>query len=518
MAHQLKTIPELLQHNSNVIPDELFLMFYEKRYSFGDIDRLSNQVANYFAHQFGIKKGDHIALILKNCPEYLFIWFGLAKLGAVMVPINHHIKGDSLQYILTHSDSKLVIVDAAFLDQLKAINTDLVDIQIIELGDFQAGYESESIHRQVITEVDESDPMSIIYTSGTTGLPKGVILPHYSYINTGMSFRDSMVQATKEDVLYTCLPLFHCNAQQLSVMGAMLTGCPLALSERFSASKFWQEIQYYQATVFNYIGSILTVLYKQPFSEYEQNNTVTRTFGGAAPKEIWTEFEERFELKIVEGYGLTETATVCLCNPKGNIRVGSIGKPLPNVDVKIVDENERDVLPGEEGEIIVKELVPNTIFKGYYKMPQKTQEVMKGGWFHTGDRGYMDEDGYFYFKDRIKDCIRYRGENISSYEIERIVNKHPQVKESAAIGVPSELGEEDVKVVLVVEDESVFDYVEFIKFCEERMAYYMVPRYIELRSFLPKTATERVQKFALRKEGIGSAWDRVREGVKLNRK
>lgn len=517
MNQTFETIPQLLDYNVRKMPNDIFLKSQNKQYTYTDVDKAANQAAN-FLEKLGIQKGDHIALILKNSPAYIFIWFGIAKLGAVMVPINYHLKGESLQYILDHSDSKIAIVDHQFIREENQNLGLLSEIKILNLNKLNEGMNLESNQRDQTTIIKKADPMSIIYTSGTTGLPKGAILPHFSYINTGMSFRDEMVQITKEDILYTCLPLFHCNAQQLSVMGTMLAGAQLALAEKFSASNFWKEIYDCRATIFNYIGSILTVLYKQPYSEFEKNNTITRTFGGAAPKEIWSDFEKRFNLTIVEGYGLSETATVCLCNPKGKIHLGAIGKPLPNVEVKVVNENDHEVLPKTEGEIVVKELIPHTIFKGYYKMCEKTRESMKGGWFHTGDRGYQDEDGYFYFKDRMKDCIRYRGENISSYEIERIVNKHPCVKESAAIGVPSELTEEDVKVVLVLQKNQSFNFIEFIRYCEKRMAHFMIPRYIEIKETLPKTATERVQKYTLRKAGIGESWDRIKEGIKLNHK
>jgi crotonobetaine/carnitine-CoA ligase len=182
-----------------------------------------------------------------------------------------------------------------------------------------------------------------------------------------------------------------------------------------------------------------------------------------------------------------------------------------------VNERDEDIKPYEYGEIVIKEMLPHTIMEGYYKMPDKTEEAMRNGWFHSGDRGMIDEDGYLYFLDRIKDCIRRRGENISSYEIEKILNSHPAILESAAIGVPSELGEEDVKVYIVLKVGKSLTPEEIIDYCEDRMAYFMIPRYIEFRDSLPKTPTERVQKFELRKEGIGNSWDRERAGYRLRR-
>jgi crotonobetaine/carnitine-CoA ligase len=451
---------------------------------------------------------------MNNSPTFIFTWLGLAKLGAVMVPINTFIKGESLSYILSQSESQFLFYDWEYeeivLELDPPISTIQTDHTLENITAFSLDFQS--------AEVRPESLMSIIYTSGTTGLPKGVQLSHYSYVNTGNQTRDRMLLVTEEDILYTCLPLFHCNAQQITVMGALVSGATIALSPRFSASRFWEEIQFHQATVFNYIGSILTVLNKREPCDREKNNSVTRAFGGAAPKEIWREFEDRFGLTIIEGYGLTEVATVCLCNHPDKTRVGSIGVPLEHVDVTVLRNDGTHAKPNELGEIAVRSKVEHTIFSGYYKKPEATSKALKNGWFYSGDRGYYDEEGFFYFLDRMKDSIRYRGENISSYEVEQIVNKHPLVKESAAIGVPSELGEDDVKVIITVKDVSTFDYEAFIRYCEEKMAYFMIPRYVEIKKKLPKTATERVQKFELRKEGIGESWDRVKAGVVLSKR
>lgn len=513
-----KTVGDLIEKNAKEIPNQTFLRFKDQTYTFAELDELSGKVAAHLSH-LGIKKGDHVALMLKNCPEFIWIWFGIAKLGAVMVPINVHIKGSGLEYILQHSNSKLLISNEEFLDTIRAAFTSSNHhINTVELASFMSVAVQEEQVLQKDNSIQLDDPLAILYTSGTTGLPKGVVLSHYSYVHTGSLFVEDMMNITKEDILFTCLPLFHINAQQLSVMGAMVVGIPLVLSERFSASGFWKEVYESKATIFNYIGSILTILYKQPVSSFEKMHAVNRAFGAATPKEIWREAEERFNFKAIEGYGLTETGTIALCNPPDNIRVGSIGKAVRHVHVKVFNEHNQELPPNTDGEIVVQQKMDHTIFQSYYKMPEKTSEAMEADWFHTGDRGYMDEDGYFYFKDRMKDCIRYRGENISSYEIEKIINKFPEVFEGAAFGVPSELGEEDVKVVLQLEPSvKHFNYEKFIRHCEQEMAYYMIPRYIEIKESLPKTATQRTQKYMLKKEGIGDSCDREKSGIKLKR-
>jgi crotonobetaine/carnitine-CoA ligase len=302
-----------------------------------------------------------------------------------------------------------------------------------------------------------------------------------------------------------------------TTMGSLRSTRPFVLRERFSASKFFNEIRQYGATVFNYIGGMLTMLIKQPERENDAENPARATFGGAAPREIWRDFEKRFGVTIIEGYGLTESGGVCLCNPPHRIKVGSIGKPTSFCDVTIWDDNHREVPTGATGEIVVRPKRPDAMFLGYYKQPDKTQEAWEGGWFHTGDRGYQDQDGYFFFVDRVKDCIRRRGENISSFDIEKVVNSHPKVLESAAVAVPSELGEDDVKIVVVPRPDESLTPEELLSFCEERMAYFMIPRYVDFTDKLPKTPTERVQKFALRKLGVANAWDREKAGYRLKR-
>ncbi|WP_216828658.1 ATP-dependent acyl-CoA ligase [Alkalihalobacterium elongatum] len=513
---QLNHIVDALVHQVSRKPNHTFIKYKRKSFSYQQVDERSTQIAHVLSSK-GIKKGSHVALLLKNHPDFIFIWFALAKLGAVMVPVNTHIKGDSLKHILNHSDSHLLIYDKVFEENISNVKQSLSD-KIKIMNKLSIIEESFNYSKTIKpANISQQDPMSIIYTSGTTGLPKGVILSHFTYINTALKFVDEYGKVKEEDILYTCLPLFHCNAQQLSTMGALLKGAQLVLSERFSASNFWKEVKESKATFFNYIGSMLTILYKQEQSMTDRDHSVTKVFGGAAPKEIWEGFEKRFNLKILEGYGLSEVATVSMCNTLRDQKIGSIGKPLSHLDVKIVAPNRKELPPNTDGEIAIRAKQENTIFSGYYKMPDKTAEAVEDGWFFTGDRGSVDEEGFFYFKDRLKDCIRYRGENISSYEIEKIINKHPDVVESAAVGVPSELSEEDVKVYLILKsniDEKKFDFEKFIKYCEQNMAYYMIPRYIELRHKFPKTATERIQKYELRKEGIDSAWDREKHNIK----
>jgi acyl-CoA synthetase (AMP-forming)/AMP-acid ligase II len=358
--------------------------------------------------------------------------------------------------------------------------------------------------------VKPSDPMCILYTSGTTGMPKGVVLPHFSYLNTGREYA-KVTRLTKDDRPFTTLPLFHVNAQQTTVMGSMLAGVDFVLETKFSASAFWGLVRDSGATVFNYIGSILPVLAKAPPSAQDRDHRARLGIGAACPKDLWKPFEARFGVQLLEGYGLTETGTVATCSTMDAVKVGSIGRAVSFAEVAVVDEHDAALPPGKVGEIVVRPRVPFSMMLGYWNNPAATVEVWRNLWFHTGDLGVMDADGFFTFVDRAKDCIRRRGENISSFLLQKVLLNHPEVLDCAAYAVPSGFqdGEDDVKVDVVLRPETKLTPEELVAFCRAEMAEFMVPRYIEFRAELPKTETERVQKFKLRSEGTKRAWDRL---------
>lgn len=521
------TLRELLEMRAERDGEKPFVYFRDQIINFSTLDRNVNRAANLL-RELGVKKGDHVCLFLPNHPEFLYLWFGLAKIGGVMVPLNISLRGDGLKYIINHCDAKWIIVNELLHDTYNFVEEDLLKIEH-KIWHGKGAVPSESFlsldalmkvaeeEPPIDGNIKDGDPLGIIYTSGTTGPPKGAMISHFNYINTGQIWANEHIKYREDDVFFTTLPLFHGNAQMFTTMGSLCSGRPFVLREKFSASRFFDELRQYAATVFNYIGGMITILMKQQERRDDQNSPARIAFGAAAPREILEDFEKRFNVKIVEGYGLTETGGACLCNSPDSLKLGSIGKPVRSWDVTIWNQYNQEVPLGETGEIVVKEKVPYSMFLGYYKQPDKTSEAWDGGWFHTGDRGYKGEDGYFYFVDRIKDCIRRRGENISSFEIEKVVNTHHKVLESAAVAVPSEVGEDDVKIYVILRPNEDLDPEELIAFCEERMAYFMVPRYVEFVKEFPKTATERTQKFELRKRGVGNAWDREKAGYNLKR-
>ena len=509
------TLPAVLEARAALTPDARFVHFDGAERTFAETLAHAERAAATLA-ALGVGRGDKVALMLPNSLEFLDLWFGAALLGAVLVPVNTGLKGEGLRYVVEHSDAAVVAVDAPLREAYEtACGTGGPARRLLRGTDAPvAGWEPLAAalaggHASAPrADVRPGDLASVLYTSGTTGPPKGVMNGHNAYPTAGFEFAQRHVRVRADDVLYTSLPLFHVNAQMLTTIGALVSGVPMVLAPRFSASGFFDDARARGATVFNYIGAMLTMLFKQPERPDDADNPLRLTVGGAAPAELWPAFERRFGLDVLEIYGLTETATFCLGSPPDDVRVGKLGVPVSWAEVEVRRPDGAVADPGEAGEIAIRATRPDVLFQGYYKAPEATADAMAGGWFHSGDRGRRDADGYFVFLDRIKDTIRRRGENISSYEVERVVNSHPAVAESAAVGVPSDLGEEDVMIVVVARGEEAPDPAELVAFCEERLAAFMVPRYVRVRAALPKTATQRVQKFSLRAEGAAGAWDR----------
>jgi acyl-CoA synthetase (AMP-forming)/AMP-acid ligase II len=503
------------------------LMHYEgESYSYMEINQRANAIAHSLA-EIGVKQGDTVAAVLNNSVEYLSFWFGVNKLGAVLVPVNVSLKSDGLAYILNDSDAELVVIEEETRENYETARDQLeaVTQEFVLDGDATEGYrpfadlQANDCRTNPDVEVGEDECASIIYTSGTTGLPKGVMLPHFSYINTGWEFVNH-VSLDETDRPFTTLPLFHCNAQQLTVMGSMLADTDFAMMRWFSASEFWNQVRAYDATLFHYIGTMIQVLYNREEHPADAEHDVRLGIGAAAPQDIIPAFENRFGLELLEGYGQTELATAVTSVAPGESHKsaeGKIGDVWDHVELRLVDENDDPVPQGEEGEIVARPTRPNTIMLGYYGKPEKTVETWSNLWHHTGDIGKVDEDGELQFVDRKSFFIRRRGENVSSYEVENAVASHSAVEESAAVGVPSDLGEEDIKIVVRTKPGVSVEPVEIVQHCEAKLAYFKVPRYVEFVDSFPKTETERIQKEKLAETGVEDAFDHVEAGYEVDR-
>ncbi len=512
------TLANVLEEKARRNKGETFLLFEEEKVTFDQFNEQVNRVANSLLDR-GMKKGDKIAIMLPNCPDFLYLWFGIAKIGGVMVPINVSWKGELLEYILNHSDTETIVVEGGLFPQVQEVLRNTPNVRRIYIrgrkGDPKATHPLEELFCATTDEPKVSltpeDPYEIMYTSGTTGRSKGVVRWSEYVILRGLRTVQYMGY-TSHDTLYTCLPLFHGNAQNLTVMPALLANARLALGKRFSASNFWKDINRHQATVFNFVGTMISILYKQDTKLDDSSNTVRLARGGNIPPTIWRDFEKRFKLDLVETYGTTEGGSVW--NMPGG-KIGAMGKAPYFNEARIVDEKGRELAPTKVGELIIRPRDPDEIWLEYYKDPEATGQKVREGWFYTGDLAYRDEEGWLFFVGRKKDVVRRRGENISPQEVEIVINSHPKVLDCACFGVPSELGEEDVKVCIVPKPGMQVTFEEIISFCQERMAYFMVPRYVEFCESLPKTPTERVEKFKLQAAHPNeNTWDREK-GITL---
>ena len=325
-------------------------------------------------------------------------------------------------------------------------------------------------------------------------------------------------EGNSQDVFYTFLPLFHINAQLMTVMTTLIADAQMVLSDRFSASTFWDEMREHKVTQFNYLGAVMTILAKQEQRPDDGDNTIRIAFGAACPPDVMAHLEERYGFVCLEGFGMTEIGLVVHDDIRAR-RTGSCGRVLDEFfEVQLVDDDDIEVGVGEIGEIVVRPKRPYIMMTEYYNMPDKTLEVCRNLWFHSGDYAKKDEDSYFYFVDRKKDAIRRRGENISSFEVEKVINTHSGVLESAVFAVPSELGEDEVKANVVLKPAEELSPEDLIHYCNERMAYFAVPRYLEFVEELPKTPTNRIEKYRLREMGItANTWDREEAGIKVTR-
>jgi crotonobetaine/carnitine-CoA ligase len=479
----------------------------------------------------GISVGRRVAIMSDDSVDAVAVWLGVNAIGAVDVPLNVEWRGSLLEYVLNDASPTTVYCSRPHLDRVtealsRSPMNGEVTVQILgnnetsslaqEHSSRQAG-DARTAHRVAESgvRVDPSPGQlaTIMYTSGTTGSSKGVMLPHGSYAWFGQLCGEYLHMSEDERV-YCAQPLYHIDAR-IAFASAIMTGGSCALGRRFSAHRFWDEVRAANATRFFFIGTMLRLLDKQPRSKEDASQPARFALGSATPPEMQEEFEARFQVSLIECYGLTE-AVVVLASRPGRSPAGSVGKPTSGFDVRIVDEEDQVVEPGGgTGEIVFRPAVPNVFFLGYWNQADATVTAWQNLWFHTGDLGRVGADLEWHFIGRKKDSIRRRGENVSAWEVEQAFTRHPAVLEAAAIGVPSALGDEDVAVLLVLRPGVTVPPEELCEFVGRDLAYFMVPRFVEFVPSLPKTPSERIVKGELRTRGVSrGAWDAERVGWK----
>ena len=531
-----RTIGRILADKAERIGARTFLIWQGERTTYAELEAMTNRYANGFAAH-GIGHGDHVAVILPNCPEFFGVVWGLGKIGAVAVPLNTAAKGDMLRYFIDQSDATCVVVDDEWVDRVAAISGDLPKVQsyiyrgpkpVADCGLGSAAVpvralrelESTDASRPPLGRVRHDDLHLIMYTSGTTGPSKGVMCPHSQGQAVGRALAIDYGYRP-DDVLYTCLPLFHGNAIWYTCYAALWADAAIALAPRFSASRFWDEIKGSGATQFNTLGAMTNIIWKLPPGPHERETKLRLCMTVPVPKEIYAEMQERYGITLTSVYAMTENFAMTRFTPDDPPeKAGSAGSTRGACELRIVGDDERDLPCGEVGEIWMKPSIPGAMMKGYYRMPDETAHEFSGEWFRTGDRGYLDADGYLYFVDRKKEAIRRRGENISAYEVELILSRHPAILEVAAIPVASEMSEDDVMVYVVAKPGERLTHAEVVHFAAEHMSYFMVPRFVDFIDALPKTASEKLEKYKLKQDAQArraELWDREREGIAVKR-
>jgi crotonobetaine/carnitine-CoA ligase len=511
-------------------PDKVFVEMYGRKLTYGEFEERVNATASLF-QEIGVGHGDRVCLFMPNCLEYLYCWFGLSSIGAIGVPINTAYKRDETAYILNDAGASALVSDWGLVDiaeQAADLAPSIEHRLLVGEGEGPTGWTrfSDALGSapslENASQVSPDDISMLVYTSGTTGNPKGVMVTHKMYVAAGQGFAH-WTQASPDDRFFTCLPYFHANVQYYSTMGALASGATLVVVDRFSASRFWDQVRAADATVVNFIGMMMPVLAKNAESPTDKENRVRLFYGSPAfSPEFLAEFQERFGTDIIVGFGMTETCFGTIEKIGDVRRTGSSGQARQHPDPGFANQVRiSDSVTGEPlgvnavGEIT---LTNPAVTPGYWNNEEQTRQTLRDGWLYTGDLGWLDDDGFLYFVDRKKDIIRRRGENISSQEVEDVIKRHAQVLDCAVIAVPSELGEDEVKAYVALTPGSDLKPEEVVYWCAEHLAYFKVPRYLEMRSELPRTPSLRVRKDLLRQERddlIEGCFDREAAGIRI---
>ena len=515
------TIPDVLRRGAEAHSDRVALLFEDRSVTFGELETRSTALANSLAG-LGVGPGDTVGALMGNRVEMLDSWFAAAKLGAIHVPINTANVGEYLRHQVATAGASVLVVDAGLAPEVNRISGQLPDLRHLAVVGGSATEKPAGVvvHHfdGLLTEDGDrlraarrpapDDPNAIIFTAGTTGPSKGAVMTQ-NYLLRAARQLAALRGVTPGDVCYSPLPLFHLNAMLISVLGPLDLGAKGALDGRFSVSRFWDRVRATGAAHLAILGSMVTMLWNQPESDDDADNPARVVIGAPVPAEIHERWEKRFGVRFVVPYGLSEAVPITVSSLDDPSPPGFSGKANPMFDVRLFDDHDEEVGPGEVGEIVCRPRQPHVMFEGYWRNPEATVAAWRNLWFHTGDLGRMDAEGNLAFVDRKKDCLRRRGENISSFELEQAIMLHPKVAEVAVHAVPSAVAEDDVKACVVVAPGAVLEPAELMDHCLANVPSFAVPRYIEFLDALPKNPVGRVLKYQLRERGITpQTWDK----------
>lgn len=527
------TIPRMLQEAASKWPERVYLDFSGEKHTFADVEREATRIAHGLL-VLGVGPGDRVCMMLDNVADYIFVWYAANLLGAIAVPVNTDMKGEFLRHQIVDAEPSVMFVESHYAERVAAIDDAISSVRTLVV---RGALPSVSVRRSVIgidavrshnTHPIEStcqpgDLALLMYTSGTTGPSKGCMISHNQICNFGRRvMQDQKIVA--DDVYWTPLPLFHVGAAAAAVISTLSAGATASIYPRFSASHFWDEIDRSRANKVLMLSVMLAIIADGPDTEVSKRcyGQIKVLIGAPFPDVLKKKWIARFgvQLPICPAYGSTEVfpiTTVSIDTP--DVPEGASGQRFEDIDVRILDDDGNECPPRVAGEIVLRPNKPDIMFKGYWRRPEATIEAVRDMWFHTGDMGMFDENGFFFFVDRKKDYLRKGGENISSFEVEATFLTHPCVQEVVAHAVKAELGEDELKVTLALKPGALISEEELCLWSIERLPRYAVPRYIEFRPSLPRTPTGKAQKYLLRDQGVTpNTWDRIKAGVAVPRK
>jgi len=506
-----ETIGELLARRARSSPQDIYCSFGAERISVGMLDRRVNQVATLLKSH-GLQRGDRVAVMLPSHPDHLYLLFALARLGMVRVPINVHLMGAPLAHLLGELAPKAIIANSAFRAALDELGSPLPHMIWRNGIDAEFDRFASCAEDDGTPSVKTDEIVALSPSSGTTGAPKGV-LKSDRQLRAGPMAILRLTEAGPGDVFLFWEALHHGSGVAVAI-AALMGGFELAMLERFSASRFWDDVRRHRATHIHYLGSVLPMLLKQPERPDDREHRVRIAWGGGCPADVWHAFAERFGVSMREGYGLSELITFVTANIDGP--PGSIGKPLSYYEISLLADDGSPAGPGDKGEIAIRALEPGLGFLGYFRNPQADAAARRGDLFLTGDLAHRDASGNLFYAGRKKDMLRRRGINIAAWDVESVIAQHDAVAEVALVGVPSELGEDELKLFVRVREGASLTPADLIRWCSGKLAYFQVPRYIEFIDAFPKTPTQRIQKKELSRS-VAGIWDAEAAGFRAAR-
>jgi carnitine-CoA ligase len=518
-----RSLPIMLQRQAEKHGDKPLIRAGDRIFSFADMPAVASRAASKLKLA-GIERGDRVALMCSNRAEFIEMLLGCGWLGAILVPINTAARGAALQHILGHSGARLLVLEGGLLGALALVDLASLALERIWLIDSPNAHSPLPQIAGPYPEADATTPaallrpgdlLAILYTSGTTGLSKGVCCPHAQFFWWGLN-TTHLLGIGENDILCTTLPLFHTNALG-TFFQALIAGATVSYEPSFSASGFFKTLAARRATVTYLLGAMVPILLSRAPSEEEREHQTRIALAPGVPGHWHAEFSARTGIALLDGYGSTETNFVIGARIEQQ-KPGYMGPVFDGFAARVVDEDDNDVPDGEPGELVLRANAPFAFATGYFGAPEQTVETWRNLWFHSGDRVIREQDGYFKFIDRLKDAIRRRGENVSSFEVEQVLLSHPEVAIAAVFPVRSELAEDEVMAAVVRQPASNLSEVDLIRFCQSRMAYFAIPRYVEFFSALPVTESGKIQKYKLRERGVTQGtWDREAAGIKVRR-